>query len=215
MHCTHWLVSNAVRLTCGPQLKGTIEEFVLSLLLNQVESMNSAVYLKKKKKKKGDELQTLSEVVVTLVEITLQPHWYSGTSLSVPHRHHHRRQSHQDFRCDSLEMCFLRPVSQWKLPRKCWIWMKARAFAFRFSPELCHCMLVGGGGLDYCTPFEGGGFKQYVQMELIGSSPIICLLQRSSLILISLQFFIQQTRKHTDKVHFIMKESFAHKLVFN
>lgn len=37
MHCTHWLVSNAVWLTCGPQLKDTISRvsFLISPLITR------------------------------------------------------------------------------------------------------------------------------------------------------------------------------------
>lgn len=66
------------------------------------------------------------------------------------------------------------------------------------APEHCHCMSLGGGWTELLYAFfKGGGFKQFFQTELIGSSPVICLLRRSPLIVIWLQFFIHRTRKRT------------------
>ena len=92
-----------------------------------------------------------------------------------------------------------------KLPRKCWIWMKAWSrpasgflSAFRSGPRALPLYVPGWGWTRLLYAFfKGGGFKQFFQTELIGSSPVIYLLRRSPLIVIWPQFFIQRIRKHT------------------
>lgn len=80
---------------------------------------------------------------------------------------------------------------EWKPEQTCFVF-------FRVQVEpLCHCMLPGGGGRHYCTPFQRGWFQTILLNGAQWQFPCHLFIQTPSLISISLQFFIQQTRKRT------------------
>lgn len=153
-----------------PSVKGHDFKSFLSLVssYNQVEATNSTAFLSRKtclRESAASREVAETNPLWSCSQLPLQPHRYNETFLSVPSPRHH--QSSQNLRCDSLEMCFRWPVSQWKLTTEVLDVNESQSrpapfsFTFSFSLERCHCMLLGGGGLNYCTPFEEGGFKQY------------------------------------------------------